>query len=63
MPTSVRKALSLGTLVLFASLATILSAQTPPSQPKRDPRIDSVLNDLGKVHQHIPDSRAHPTAR
>jgi dipeptidyl aminopeptidase/acylaminoacyl peptidase len=49
MPTFARKALSFTAPALLFSLTVNLSAQSAPSEPKRDPRIDSVLSDLGKV--------------
>ena len=47
MSTSARKTLAFTAPLLFALMALKLPAQAP--EPKRDPRIDSVLNDLGKV--------------
>ena len=47
MSTSARKALAFTAPLLFVLMAPKLPAQAP--EPKRDPRIDSVLNDLGKV--------------
>jgi dipeptidyl aminopeptidase/acylaminoacyl peptidase len=47
MPTSARKTLAFIAPLLFVLIAPKLPAQT--AEPKRDPRIDSVLNDLGRV--------------
>src|SRR5271170_7497297 len=47
MSTSARKILAFTAPLFFVLMAPKLPAQTP--EPKRDPRIDSVLNDLGKV--------------
>jgi dipeptidyl aminopeptidase/acylaminoacyl peptidase len=47
MSTSARKTLAFAPLLFFALMASKLPAQAP--ETKRDPRIDSVLSDLGKV--------------
>ncbi len=48
MPTLARKTLAFTAPLLFVLIAPKLPAQTA-SEPNRDSRIDSVLNDLGKV--------------